>query len=315
MGAGGDAGVDPPQPVERRRAADRRRRTAGSGARCRRPTPCRRRARCRTPRPARRACPPSSPPTGGPPPRSPRRPRQGRPSRTAGGGALGSSTGMDWVSKMPNRSRSDVRASAHPSTAPWRNGCRRARSKPGRRLGAERRRDPREADPAERGRDLDLGVGPRLEPPEQLEDEALVVDEGAVRLLRPDRSGPGRRLGPAGDPVEHHERQLRVEDGVVGGGRALAPVDDAQHRPVVAPQELGLLPLRPQADDELVGDPVGVHHQPHQLRPVAADDVLVDDRQRLRRLLAGVPALLRKVVPEDLDGDHWPWSGSTSSNQ
>ena len=194
-------------------------------------------------------------------------------------------------------------------------GLEQGEVEPGCRLGAEGRRDPREPHPAEPGGDLDLGVRPRLQPPEQLEDEALVVDEGAVRLLRADRSGPGRRLGPAGDPVEHHEGQLRVEDGVVGGGRALAPVDDAQHRPVVAPQELRPLPLRPQADDELVSDAVGVHHQTHQLRPVVADDVLVDDGHRLRRLLAGVPALLRKVVPQDLEGDHWPWSGSTSSNQ
>ncbi len=186
---------------------------------------------------------------------------------------------------------------------------------PGRGLGAQRRRDPREPHPAEPGGDLHLRVGPELQPAEQLEDEALVVDEGGVGLLGPDGPGPGRRLCPAGDPVEHHEGQLRVERGVVGGRRALAPVDDAQHRPVVAPEELGLLPLRPQADDDLVGHPVRLHDHPGQLGPVVPDDVLVDDGQLLGRFLSGVPTLPREVVAQDLDRDHWPWSGSTSSNQ
>ncbi len=51
---------------------------------------------------------------------------------------------------------------------------------------------PREAHPGQGGGDLDLGVGPGQQPPEQLEDEPLVVDERACSTARRRWAGPAR---------------------------------------------------------------------------------------------------------------------------
>ena len=126
-----------------------------------------------------------------------------------GGGASRLMIGIDDVSFSPNRSRSDVRASAQPSAAPARNGWRMARSKSPTRWVASGSATQVKPWRGQRLGDLDLGVVAPLDAPEQLEDEALVVDDRAVRLLGAHQPGPLRLL-VRGHGVEDHQGQLGV---------------------------------------------------------------------------------------------------------
>ena len=185
------------------------------------------------------------------------------------------------------------------------------------RLGGQRFRHPREPDPAEARGDLDLGVGTGQQPAEQLEDEALVVDQRRVRLLDADGPHPLRALVAAGDPPEQVEGEVRVEDGVVGDGPLAVDLDRADGGVVVAPQEVELVPVVAQTEEHLVAVPVGVHQETDQQGPVVAEHLGVDDLDRRRLLDAGVPALLGHVPAEVVDRDrrHGPAHWSTSSNQ
>ena len=77
----------------------------------------------------------------------------GRVGRAAvGGGALGSITGIDWVSKIAEQVPQRRQGQRPPLDRAGEERLQQGEVEPGRRLGAQRRRDPREADPAERRR-------------------------------------------------------------------------------------------------------------------------------------------------------------------
>jgi hypothetical protein len=138
--------------------------------------------------------------------------------------------------------------------------------------------------------DLDVGIGLRVHPAEQLEDEPLVVDHRGVRLLDDERPRHLRRL-VRGHPLEHQQRQVGVDERVVVD----PAVDLAERHPRLALEELGLAGHRPPAQHDLIGGAVtvgadGLDQEPDQHR-VALPGVEGGDRHVGGRFAAGVPPL------------------------
>ena len=157
--------------------------------------------------------------------------------------------------------------------------------------------DVGEAGLAEHVGDLDVGVGLGMDAAEQLEDEALVVDEGGVGLLHRQRAGHGRRL-VGGDLVEHVDGELGVDQRVVPD----PAVDLADGDPLLALQEVAFGRRRAAAEHDLVGGPVAagadrVDEVPGQGR-VAVAPVEGGQRDRGGGLVACEPPLPGEEVAQ-----------------
>ena len=165
-----------------------------------------------------------------------------------------------------------------------------------------------ETDRVEGGRDLHVGVGPGCQAAEHLEDDAVVVDERRVRLLRSDRTHALGRLTT--DDLQQRQRQLGIDQGVVDD----LTVDLTDDR--VFGDGIGELGLGPLTDEQVVVRAACVDDQtPH--RRAAADELLLGRHGDERRAVAGEPALAGQVVRKQQGEAHTgaATTGSVSWNQ
>ena len=125
---------------------------------------------------------------------------------------------------------------------------------------AQQRGDVLRAGPRQHVVDLDVGVGPRRDPAEDLQQGVLPEGHRGVRLLTGERRGRrGRVQSLTGQPLEAAEAVRRVGEGAQVRRHRLAVVDGVVG---VGPADLGILP---PADERMV-EPVlrlGVESQRH----------------------------------------------------
>ncbi len=168
---------------------------------------------------------------------------------------------------------------------------------------AERRGDPVRAEPRERVRDLEIGVGAGEQPPQHLEDRRLAEDQAGVALLGreqsarlpvvqrrgrlPDEAQPARRA-LLRDTAQQDGRQVRIVQPVVAAHAGQLPDDgvgrDARRQLAAAAEQ--------HLEPGLHADLPGLDDQVPQLR-IAVEQGLVRDDLQLsgRAAAAGEPAL------------------------